>query len=338
MSITPTNFLVSLANEIDSLINSFVFEGYSALASLLRAPLGSMIVLYIVLVGYAMVRGLIQTPQQELFKFSIRAGLIYMCAMDWGFFSEHIRDLFVVGSESISTTLMKVAHTKSGGGSINQGLQDVLTEVITLGGTLFDMGSYRRLTPYFAGLMVFFSGVATIGLAFIEVVIAKLMLAITLATAPLFILLTLFEQTKSFFDRWLGIVVGFSLVLVFVSSVVGLCMHLIHTVVAGLGTAEGSDLNASVWVPLFIVSCLCVMSILQAAAIGKSIGGALCTSGASAMVGGFVGGLVGSSAIAQQAYGKTLKRPMNYARNKFKQAASASSASKLYQSIRRGGA
>ena len=126
--------------------------------------------------------------------------------------------------------------------------------------------------------------------------------------------------------------------MVFVSSVVGLCMHLIHTVVAGLGTADGSDLNASVWVPLFIVSCLCVMSILQAAAIGKSIGGALCTSGASAMVGGFVGGLVGSSAIAQQAYGKTLKGPVDYARNKFKQAASASSASKLYQSIRRGGA
>lgn len=336
MSTTYTNFLVNLANEIDSLTTSFVVDGYNALASLLRAPLGAMIVLYIVLVGYAMVRGLIQTPQQELFKFSIRAGLIYMCAMDWGFFSKYICDLFVVGSESISTTLMKVAHTKGGSGSINQGLQDVLTEVITLGGTLLEMGSIHKLTPYFAALMVFFSGVATISLAFIEVVIAKLMLAITLATAPLFILFTLFEQTKSFFDRWLGIVVGFSLVLVFVSSVVGLCMHLIHWVVAGVGSND--DMNVSVWVPLFIVSCLCAMSILQAAAIGKSIGGALCTSGASSMVGGFVGGVVGSSGIAKQTYGKTLKSPVDYVRNKVKQAASVNSASKLYQSIRRGGA
>src|SRR3990167_5435745 len=130
---TTTNFLVNLANEIDSLTNSFVFDGYNALASLLRAPLGSMIVLYIVLVGYAMVRGLIQTPQQELFKFSIRAGLVYMCAMDWGFFSSHIRDLFIVSSESISTTLMKTVHQKASGAWMNQGWQDVLTEGITLG-------------------------------------------------------------------------------------------------------------------------------------------------------------------------------------------------------------
>jgi type IV secretion system protein VirB6 len=333
---TYSNFLVNLGNEMDSLTTSFVFDGYNALASLLRAPLGSMLVLYIVLVGYAMVRGVIASPQQELFKFTIRAGLIYMGAMNWGFFSEHLRDLFVVGSETISTTLMKAVHKKASNGSINQGLQDVLTEVMSLGGNLFEMGSLHKLTPYFVGLMVFISGIATIGLAFIEVVIAKLMLAITLATAPLFILFTLFEQTKSFFDRWLGILMGFSLVLVFVSSVVGLCMHLIHWAVAGANSTH--ELNISIWVPLFIVSCLCVMSILQAASIGKSIGGALCTSGASAMVGGFVGGLVGSSAIAKQAYGKTLKRPVDYGRNKFKQAASISSASRLVQSIRRGGA
>ena len=337
MSVTTyTNFLVNLANEIDALTNGFVFDGYNALASLLRAPLGAMIVLYIVLVGYAMVRGIIQSPQQELFKFAIRAGLIYMGAMDWGFFSAHLRDLFVVGSETISTTLMKAMHQKSSGGSINQGLQDVLTEVITLGSTLFEMGSLRKLTPYFVGLMVFLSGIATIALAFIEIMIAKLMLAITLATAPLFILFTLFEQTKSFFDRWLGILVGFSLVLVFVSSVVGLCMHLIHSAVAG--ASSSSDLNISIWVPLFIMSCLCVVSILEAAAIGKSIGGAVCTSGASSMVGGFVGGLMGSSSLVKQAYGNTLKRPMDFARNKVKQAAGVSSASKLYQSIRRGGA
>ena len=87
---TYSNFLVNLGNEMDSLTTSFVFDGYNALASLLRAPLGSMLVLYIVLVGYAMVRGVIASPQQELFKFTIRAGLIYMGAMNWGFFSEHL--------------------------------------------------------------------------------------------------------------------------------------------------------------------------------------------------------------------------------------------------------
>ena len=332
---STTQFLVGLSNEIDTITNGFVFDGYSALASLLKAPLGAMIVLYIVLIGYARVRGVVQAPQQELMKFSFRAGLIYMCAMDWGFFSAYVRDLFVVGSETISTTLMHAVHKKAVGGSINQGLQSVLNEVITLGCDLFEMGSFRKITPYFAGMMVFLSGVLTVGLAFIEVTIAKLMLAITLCTAPLFIIFTLFEQTKSFFERWLGILVGFSLVLVFVSSVVGLCMHLLHWSIAGLDVGQSNQLKVSIWVPLFIVSCLCAMSIVQAAAIGKSIGGAICASGGAAMVGGFIGGALGSTMMGKKAYEKTLKKPVDVVKSMAKTTA-YNSASKLVQSLRRG--
>lgn len=341
MSLSYTNFLVNLANEIDTLTKGFVFDGYSALAAYLRAPLGAMIVLYIVLVGYAMVRGLIKSPQQELFKFTLRAGCIYLCAMNWAFFSAHIRDLFVAGSESIATTLMKAVHKNASHASINQGFQDVLNEVITLGGTLFEMGSLRKITPYFAGIMVLFSGIATIGLAFMEIVIAKLMLAVTLATAPIFIAFTLFDQTKTFFERWLGLLVGFSFVLVFVSSVVGLCIYLIHWAVAQFSTASGAELNVSVWVPLFIVSCLCVMSVSQAVSIGKSIGNAFCTSHASQMVGGFIRQMSGSTRqmqnLAKQAYGNVLKTPMDYAKNGMQQATHGQ-ANRLYQAIRRGNA
>lgn len=85
-SMTYTNFIIQLAGEIDKLTRTFVFDGYKALSSILQAPLASMIVLYIVLKGYAIARGVIEQPQQELFRFSIRVGLIYMLAMNWEFF------------------------------------------------------------------------------------------------------------------------------------------------------------------------------------------------------------------------------------------------------------
>ena len=341
---TYDTFIVSLAGEIDSLTNHFVFDGYSALASLLKAPLGAMIVLYIVLMGYAIIRGMVQTPQQELFKFAIRAGLIYMTAMNWDLFAVHVRDLFVVGSDSISTTLMRAVNKKSSAGSINQGLQNVLNDILTLGSTLFDAGSFRKLTPYFAGIMVFFSGTVTIGLAFIEIVIAKLMLAVTLCTAPLFIIFTLFDQTKSFFDRWLGVLVGFSMVLVFVSSVVGLCVHLLHWVTNGM-LNNTVQLTSAIWVPLFIVACLCVMGISQAASIGKSIGGALCTSGGAAMVGGFIGSSMGTWAFSKNSIQKSMqaaRQGFNGSANVFQKsrqslASSKAMFQKLHQNLRRGG-
>lgn len=342
-SLTYDTFIVSLAGEIDGLTNHFVFEGYTALASLLKAPLGAMIVLYIVLMGYAIVRGMVQTPQQELFKFAFRAGLIYMTAMNWDFFAAYIKDLFVVGSESISTTLMGAVNKQASAGSINQGLQNVLNDILNLGCTLFDAGSFRKLTPYFAGIMVLLSGCITLGLAFIEIVIAKLMLAVTLCTAPLFIIFTLFDQTKSFFDRWLGVLVGFSLVLVFVSSVVGLCVHMLHWVTSGMLNST-DQLTSAIWVPLFIVACLCVMGISQAASIGKSIGGALCTSGGGAMVGGFIGSSMGSLAFSKN----TIQKSVQAARQglggstnvlqKGKQSFTTSRAmiQKIHQNLRRG--
>ncbi|HHG8507937.1 TPA: type IV secretion system protein [Legionella pneumophila] len=303
---TYNNFIIQLASELDAITHKFVFDGYSAVSSSLQAPLASMIVLYIVLKGYAIARGLIEQPQNELLRFSIRVGLIYLFAMNWDFFSSHVCDLFIGGSETIATKLMLALHKHGLGNSINQGLQNVLDEISMLGCDLFEAGSLRKLTPYFAGMMVFLSGSLTVGLAFIEIVIAKLMMAVLLCTAPLFIVFTLFEQTKSFFERWLGVLAGFSFVLILVSSVVGLCIHLLHWVTSSF-TSNDNPVTAAIWIPIFIVACLCVMGILQAVNIGKSIGGSVCTSSGAAMVGGFIAGSLSTGRLAQKSMSKAGK-------------------------------
>lgn len=333
MSLEYSNFMVGLGGEIDRLTNHFVFDGYQTLSEFLQAPLGSMIVIYIILVGYGMVRGVIDKPQQELFKFAIRAGLIYMFAMNWDFFASYARDLLVTGSETIASTLMKAVNENNHATSINQGLQDVLNDILELGCNLFKEGSIRKLTPYFAGMLVFLSGSITVGLAFIEIIIAKLMLAITLCTAPLFIIFTLFDQTKSFFERWLGVLVGFAFVLVFVSSVMGLCLHLLHWITAS-ALSTSTELTAAMWVPIFIVCCLCVMAIIQASGIGKSIGGTVSTSSGAAMVGGFVGGALGAWAMSKSA-GQKSANLMRSAGGKFSHSGKALF-QQMQKNIRRG--
>jgi type IV secretion system protein VirB6 len=307
-AMTYNNFIIQLAGEIDKLTRHFVFDGYKALSSLLQAPLGSLIILYIVLTGYGITRGVIEKPQQELFRFAIRAGLIYMFAMNWELFSFYVRDLFIAGSETIGTKLMLALNHQGGlGSSINQGLQSVLNEILKLGCDLFEAGSLRKPTPYFAGMMVFLSGSITLGLAFIEIVTAKLMMAIVLCTAPLFIILTLFDQTKPFFERWLGKLSGFSFVLIFVSGVVGLCVRLLHWVTSSFMT-DSTQVTAAIWIPIFIVACLCVTGISQAVCIGKSIGGSVCTSGGAAMVGGFIGSAIGAGSFSKNMMNNNVQR------------------------------
>lgn len=295
---TYATIILQLTGEIDLLMHTFIFEGYQALAQTLARPLAGLCILSIILMGYGITQGFIKMPMQTFSKGVIRMGVIYLFAMNWGFFSEVVVNLFITSSSELGEIMMKAGHIDvpvNTGAGINGGLQSVLIEVIRIGAWTWNKASFKHWGPIFTALMIYFSGLAVIGFALFEIIIAKLMLTICLSTAPLFICFALFEQTKSFFEKWLGTLTGFSLLLVMVSSVVALCMHLIHWTIGGHYLNHAAHIAAVDWIPLFIVACLCVMALFEVASIAKNIGHACSTSTGAAMVGGFVGGALGAA-------------------------------------------
>ncbi|EEZ95949.1 type IV secretion system protein [Legionella longbeachae] len=306
---TYSTVVLKLTNQIDALTKSFIFNGYNTLSNYLAQPLALLCVIYIVLRGYGMVKGLIKTPIQEFTKGAIRMGIVYMFAMNWGVFSDYLVKLFINSASELGGVLMQATPFDVPvitGSGVNGGLQSVLIEVIRVGSWTWAKASFNHFGPIFTAIMIYLSGLAVVGLALFEFIIAKLMLSICLCTTPLFLCFTLFEKTRTFFDRWLGTMVGFSLVLILVSSVVGLCMHLIHWAIGGHYLNHAANITAVDWMPIFIVACLCVMAILEVTGIAKSIGGTCSTSNGSAMVGGFIGGALGASRTGQTMGGKAL--------------------------------
>lgn len=296
--------VVSLTSQIDTLMNNFIFNGYNALVEALTKPLAALSLLFIVLAGYGITHGFIQSPLKELYKFSLRLGFIYFFAMNWGNFSAYMVGLFIDGAGHLGATLMKGTHLNTSSGSITQGLQSVFTEVIKVGTWTIKKASIRHLGPYYTAIMIYISGIAVVLLALFEIVVAKIMLAICLCTAPFFFLFTLFEKTRVFFDRWLGFVVGYSLVLILVSSVVGLCMSLIHWSVAGYMADHAASIDSVGWIPIFIISALSVVCISQSASIAKNIGGACHTTGGSSMALGLMGGVMGGAMALKSVFQK----------------------------------
>jgi type IV secretion system protein VirB6 len=284
--------ILDLADQIDRLIQSFIANGYQALSQALEKPLGSVCVLYLILVGYGITRGFIKTPLQEFIKAALRMGVIYQLAMDWSFYASFVVDWFIKGMSELSAVMMQLLpcnfHLLKGAG-VNGGLQTVLIEVVEVGSKVWNTASVRHPGPFFCGLMIYAGGIAVVALAFFELVVAKLMLALCLATAPLFVICTLFDKTRSFFDQWLGKVVGFALVIFFVSTVVGFCMHLLHWCIEDYVNNKTSYVAVG-WIPLFICACLSVMALLEVVGLAKSIGGSCTTGTGSAMVGGFISG------------------------------------------------
>lgn len=298
---TYANVLIQLTQQIDNLSKDFIFKGYAALAETLAKPVAGLCVLYLILLGYGITCGLIQAPWKEFIKLVFRIGILYLFAFNWGFFSTSLVAFFVGGSSELSGVVMKVAHLSLPGAhsGINEGLQAAFNEVIRVSAWTWDKATFKHWAPIFTAIMMDLAGITVVGFALFEIIVAKLMLALCLSTAPLFLCFTLSDKTKSFFDRWLGYLVGFSLVLVMVSVVVGFALHFIHWAVGGHYASHAVNVTASDWIPLVIVAIFCVMGIWEAASIAKSIGGACSTSHGSALMGGFLGGALGASNSGQ---------------------------------------
>lgn len=315
------SIILDLSTKVDAITQSFTVNGYKAMSQALVAPLGTLCVLYIMLTGYAILRGLIKTPMHEFIKVALRIGVVYMFAMNWDVFAAYFIGLFVDGASELGGLMMKANHASmpsANGANINSSLQSVFTEIINVGTFAVKKASVRNWTPWTTGMLIYISGIAVVGLAFFEILLSKLMLSICMSVAPLFFCFTLFDQTRSYFDRWLGTLVGYSLVLVFVSTVVGICLEMVHWVIAPLHGNAAADITMTDWIPLFLVSVLSMMAILTITGVAKGIGGSCSTSGTgSAMVGGFMGSALGLSKGISKLTGltKATQKASGFAKN-----------------------
>jgi len=69
MSIPSYDTVVdAVLNEIDLLLENYVFNGYSALADYLSGPLGIAVTLYIILMGYSLAMGWLSMSMREFSK------------------------------------------------------------------------------------------------------------------------------------------------------------------------------------------------------------------------------------------------------------------------------
>ncbi len=305
-----TTIIEKLFTELDLLLNHYVFQGYHALASYLKAPLGLAVILYIVLLGLSITQGWVKLSMSNLVKSSIKLAIVYMAAMNWGWFAHTVVDLINQGSGQIGDVLISatpVPLPHFAGTGINGAMQSVMIEFTKIGAWVWDRGSWHNWGPYLTGALIWGFGYALLLVAVFELVLAKIMLAILFATAPLFVGFTLFKPTHPFFDRWLGACVGFGLVMIFVSSMLALALSMIQWVIAGTYASHAIGLSLVGFVPVMLVGFMGVGIILKSAHLAQSIGGTVTTTSGSALLAGTLGGAVGSAITTLKFSGSTVK-------------------------------
>ena len=295
---TYDTIILQYQEEVTVLLNECVYKGYMALSNYLQTPLQLSIVLYIALMGVAIMQGWSRVSMNTFIRSSIKIGLINLFAMNWGNFSAVVVKGFQSAASEMSAVLLSATPVELphfAGEGMSGALQSLLIEVAKVGNFLFQKGGITKLAPLFDGCIVWFTGILMIGTAFLELITAQILLATLFTAGPLFIGFTLFSPTRVFFERWMGALAGCVFIVVFVNITVCLNMSVLQAIIADDYLSQAIDFPLISFVPFYIVAILSVWQIMRVSTLAMSLGGNIGSSAFAQQASGLVAGSIASS-------------------------------------------
>ncbi len=207
---------------IDERLGVFLDERAGAMMAEVSGPLRAALVLYVLLYGFAILRGAIAEPVMDFAVRSLKLAFIYLVAVTPAYSSFVAEPLFHVLPDTVARAVGGGAVGDVGGAFdqfFNRALY--LADKIGEGKTPFDIGDW-----IVAGL-VYVAGALAAALGFGVVMIAKVALALLVALGPIFIACALFEATRRFFFGWLAQAVNYLVLFALILAVFQLVLSLV---------------------------------------------------------------------------------------------------------------
>lgn len=244
----------------------------------------TMLMIYVLLMGFAVMRGMIQEPIVELAVRIIKAAVIVGIALQIGLYNDFLATWLWQTPDALAS------YVGGGTGATNaQYLDTLMTKMYDFGDAyMLKANANSTMGIPDVSMVAMAYGVWIAGLLMTAVgafllALSKIALALALGVGPIFVLLTLFEATKRFFDTWIGLVIQF----VFLAMLSSAALNLIAGVLmAYLGDAGSAGVNAdpalNQALPALAMSIVTLLLLSQTPGMASSLssGVALSTLGA----------------------------------------------------------
>jgi type IV secretion system protein VirB6 len=227
------NVFDSFLQEFEQPITNFVSSSASNLAAYVNGPLRVAVMLYVVLYGFAVMRGAIAEPIGEFAFRSMRIVLIVLLATNSSAFQQYVTGLFF---ESLPK---EIGNALAGSGlNVNSGqpFDQLLAKGVEVAEKIYDQAGLMNIAPaLIAAILLVFVAVGSF-LQFAVLLYAKIGLGIVIALGPLFIALALFDATRPFAESWVRQVANFLVLHVLVVALVGLMISTVSGFIDKFGT------------------------------------------------------------------------------------------------------
>jgi type IV secretion system protein VirB6 len=255
-----TTVISDMLRTVDQTSEAFIETAYGGLGLQVEFLFRSMLILYVVWWGYMILAGRANgSPIEIAFKL-MRAFFIYFMATNWDAFAATLFVLAQKIPDIISDTIIKAVAGSAGlesGSDDASGVVRILDAVFEAALKIWEQVTSDTLgyiTGAFVGTVVFVFAMFFIGFAVAAILAAKLMLAITLALAPVFIILALYQYTTRYTDGFLTLVAQLVVGQIMIYSFLGLYYKMIAMAISA---TEGQAIDSKLaYVAPFVLVCL----------------------------------------------------------------------------------
>lgn len=249
---------------VDSKLDVFLNERASSVMAQVSGPLRAALVLYVLLYGFAILRGTIQEPFMDFVVRSLKLAFVYMLATTVAYSTYVTQPLFHVLPDTLTQAVSGV-----GVPDVGSAFDQFFARAAYLAEKIWNKATPVNFAPLILSAVVYIVGALAAAIGFGVVLIAKVALALLVALGPIFVACALFDATRRFFFGWLSQAVNYLVLFALIITVFQLILSL---VAQQWGSIDGSDPMAGGL--LFVALCLLgAIFFLQTPAIAAGIAG-----------------------------------------------------------------
>ncbi len=238
----------------------------------------TLIAIYVMLWGWAMMRGMISEPIMDGANRIVRLSLITGMALSIGRYNEFLGDFLWQSPEALAGY---IASGYSDSASNMQFLDSLWSQLYDFGDAYWQKANASAgmlptpdLGMLAVALLIWVAGTAATAYAAFLLALAKLALAIVLGVGPIFVLLAIFEPTKRFFDSWIGQALNYVFLVMLTAASLKMMIAIVQKYLGAVTDAGVlTDPAISQAFPAIILCVMGTLVMMQLPSIASALGG-----------------------------------------------------------------
>lgn len=286
------DFLGALVQRIEDSGSSFSQQGYAVVGEQVMPVLQVMLVAYVALYGLQLVTGTARISVAEVVARLVRMMVILALVSAWPHFDALIYQWINETPEDVGRAILAASGT--GISEPTNGLSQIWQTANRAASAFAEQSGYFSILPSMIGVLVVAGAGVFIAVALAILILAKVMLWVLIATAPIFIACMLFERTRGYGVGWFNQVLTYALIPLFVYVVASFLIAAMDPELSKIDAASGTRTLTLADTAGFLLLCAAggfVMLYIQS--ISQGIAGGL-----TGAVGAVASSLTRSAAVA----------------------------------------